>query len=78
MSLIKHYSVMVKNVLAKIEELKTQRTIKIADCNFGFGGHSHRILKQFPKAFMYVIDYDSQGFDLDPTVIQYYNDHYHN
>jgi 16S rRNA C1402 N4-methylase RsmH len=61
MCVIKHYSVMAKNVLARISDLKRERTLKIADCNFGFGGHSHRILRQFPKAFMYIFYNSDKG-----------------
>jgi len=52
-NLIKHFPVMATNVLNKIGSLQYARPIKIADCNFGFGGHSHLILKSFSNALMY-------------------------
>lgn len=51
-SVIKHFPVMVSNVINKIRSLHYARSIKIADCNFGFGGHSRQILKAFPNALM--------------------------
>lgn len=51
-SIIKHYPVMLNNVINKISSLQYNRTIKIADCNFGFGGHSQAILSHFPNALM--------------------------
>lgn len=52
-TMIRHYSVMYRNVLEKIKSAKISRVMKIADCNFGFGGHSHHILKNFPNSVMY-------------------------
>lgn len=53
MSKIVHYPVMVNNVLKKVEKIVTDKhRITIADCTFGFGGHSHRILQQFKNAKM--------------------------
>jgi 16S rRNA C1402 N4-methylase RsmH len=49
---IKHYPVMLSNVLAKIESLHYLRPFKVVDCNFGFGGHSREILSRFPNAYM--------------------------
>jgi 16S rRNA C1402 N4-methylase RsmH len=51
-SVIKHYPVMIKNVITKIDSLHYARPFKVADCNFGFGGHSREILKTFPNALM--------------------------
>ena len=51
---IKHYPVMLQNVIANIQSLQYNKTIKIADCNFGFGGHSKAILDHFPNAIMYI------------------------
>ena len=59
--MIRHYPVMYRNILSKILNLKLSRAIKIADCNFGFGGHSYHILKTFPNAFMYLIYYSDKG-----------------
>lgn len=53
--MIKHYPVMYRNVITKIKNLNLSRTLKIADCNFGFGGHSHLILNTFPNCVMYII-----------------------
>lgn len=52
--MIRHYSVMYRNVIEKIKSARISRVMKIADCNFGFGGHSHHILKTFPNSFMYI------------------------
>lgn len=52
-NIIKHYPVMAANVLQRIKKSFSSKPIKIADCNFGFGGHSRLILKHFPKTFMY-------------------------
>ena len=47
-----HYPVMLQNVLKAIASLNTHRIITVADCNFGLGGHSNAILKQFPNCRM--------------------------
>lgn len=43
---------MAQNVLTKIRKIHSSRPIKVADCNFGFGGHSTLILKNFPKTLV--------------------------
>lgn len=50
---MKHYPVMFANVLKNISELYLSSKFKVADCNFGLGGHSERILENFPQASMY-------------------------
>lgn len=50
---IKHFPVMVENVIRKIRKVHGSKPIKVADCNFGFGGHTKLILKNFPKALVY-------------------------
>jgi 16S rRNA C1402 N4-methylase RsmH len=49
---IKHFPVMISNVIAKIQSLHFARPIRVADCNFGFGGHSRQIIKTFPNALV--------------------------
>lgn len=49
---MKHYPVMVKNVLKNISELHHSSRMKVVDCNFGLGGHSMAILQKFPQAKM--------------------------
>ena len=51
--IIKHYPVMLANVISRIKSMEYQRAFTVTDCNFGFGGHSREILKVFPKAYMY-------------------------
>ena len=53
---MKHYSVMVANVLKTISNMNIKRPLQIADCTFGLGGHSKAILNLFPTANMYKID----------------------
>lgn len=47
-----HYPVMLQNVIKAISALNIHRKITLADCNFGLGGHSNSILKQFPNCAM--------------------------
>ena len=68
-SLIKHFPVMAHNVLSQMKQFPTIMPLKVADCNFGLGGHSRLILKNFPRARMYNNFYQRQAFDLDPLVV---------
>ena len=54
--IVKHYPVMLANVINRIKSMEYQRAFTVTDCNFGFGGHSREILKHFPKAYMYFFD----------------------
>lgn len=38
---------MVQNVVRKVSKFPALMTMKVADCNFGFGGHSKAILEHF-------------------------------
>ena len=71
-SLIRHFPVMVQNVIKKMRNFPSTMPLKVADCNFGLGGHSRLILKNFPNAQMYSEPYQRQAFDLDPLVVSYY------
>ena len=51
-SIIKHFPVMAQNVLRKMKIYPKMMPLKVADCNFGLGGHSKFILKSFPYANM--------------------------
>lgn len=51
--IVKHYPVMLANVITRIKSMEYQRAFTVTDCNFGFGGHSREILRLFPKAYMY-------------------------
>jgi 16S rRNA C1402 N4-methylase RsmH len=53
-NIIKHYPVMAGNAIQKIKKCFTSKPIKVADCNFGFGGHTKLILKNFPRALVYL------------------------
>ena len=53
-TVIKHYPVMLENVINRVKNIKTTKTLRIADCNFGFGGHSVNIIKHFPNTQMYI------------------------
>ena len=54
-AIIKHYPVMAANVMDKLMgQYPRALPIKLADCNFGFGGHSRSILKSFTNAQMYL------------------------
>lgn len=46
---------MAENVIKKIMKVHYSKPLKVADCNFGFGGHSKLILKNFPKALVYLL-----------------------
>jgi 16S rRNA C1402 N4-methylase RsmH len=61
-TVIKHYPVMASNLLRKMQMFPSILPLKIADCNFGLGGHSKLLLNHFPKAFMLVtIDTDKHS-----------------
>jgi len=50
---------MALNVMRKMQSFPKILPLKIADCNFGLGGHSKLLLKHFTKANMYInIDTD--------------------
>lgn len=51
-NLITHFPVMAQNVINRIKNSRLPSNICVADCNFGFGGHSSLILKHFPKAMV--------------------------
>jgi 16S rRNA C1402 N4-methylase RsmH len=44
-NIIRHFPVMAHNVLQKMKSFPKGMPLKIADCNFGLGGHSRMILK---------------------------------
>lgn len=69
-----HYPVMASNVIKAIASLNIHRTIKVADCNFGLGGHSNAILKQFPNTYVYTLPIYivSTAYDLDLSIIERY------
>lgn len=48
---------MASNIMKKMQIFPKILPLKIADCNFGLGGHSKLLLKQFPKAKMYLFNY---------------------
>lgn len=50
-----HYPVMLTNVIKAIGALNIRRKLNVLDCNFGLGGHSNAILKQFPNAHVYIL-----------------------
>ena len=52
---IKHFPVMASNLMKKMHYFPNILPLKIADCNFGLGGHSKLLLNHFPKALMYKI-----------------------
>lgn len=52
--IIKHFPVMAQNIITRIRHSKLPSNICVADCNFGFGGHTSLILQNFPKAIMYI------------------------
>ncbi len=52
---IRHFPVMAENVIRKIKKVHYSKPVKVADCNFGFGGHTKLILKNFPKALVYLL-----------------------
>ena len=60
---------MAHNVLTQMKQFPSIMPLKVADCNFGLGGHSQLILKNFPHAQMYDQFYQRQAFDLDPLVV---------
>jgi 16S rRNA C1402 N4-methylase RsmH len=64
--IIKHFPVMASNVLTKIASLNIKRPLRIADCNFGFGGHSRKILESFSNALVYKLEYGVKGLTSIP------------
>ena len=52
---IKHFPVMASNLMRKMQSFPNILPLKIADCNFGLGGHSKLLLNRFPKGLMYNI-----------------------
>lgn len=54
-TIIRHFPVMGSNLMKKMQTFPSILPLKIADCNFGLGGHSKLLLNRFPKAFMYAI-----------------------
>jgi 16S rRNA C1402 N4-methylase RsmH len=52
-NIIKHFPVMAQNILNRITKSKLASNICVADCNFGFGGHTSLLLRHFPKAKVY-------------------------
>ena len=52
--MIQHFPVMASNVLNRLRVIPTIMPLKIADCNFGLGGHSSLLLKNFPNAHLYL------------------------
>ena len=52
-SIIRHFPVMGQNVREKIVRFPKIMPVKVADCNFGLGGHSKIILTTLPNALMY-------------------------
>lgn len=53
-NIIKHFPVMAENVLKQMKKFPVARPLKVADCNFGFGGHSKLILNNFKNALVYL------------------------
>ncbi len=70
----RHYPVMLDNVLQEIGSLRLKRTLRVADCNFGLGGHSNSILTKFPNAKMYLAyaNICSDAWEIDERVLQHY------
>lgn len=54
-AIIRHFPVMGSNLIKKMQIFPSILPLKIADCNFGLGGHSKLLLNRFPKALMYDI-----------------------
>jgi hypothetical protein len=51
--IIRHWPVMAGNVLARARQFPRVLPLRVADCNFGLGGHSSMLLQHFPKAMVY-------------------------
>ena len=68
---MQHYPVMLREVLSSIRKMNWLRKFTVADCNFGLGGHSNAILKEFPQATMLHL---SQHLEQDmKSIKKFYN-----
>lgn len=61
-----------------INGLNVKPNATVLDCTFGGGGHSARILEQFPKAKIIALDQDKNAWRQNDTRISFHNENFSN